>query len=49
MHNFVANNQKTDNEGRILTLHVTINDVNFVLIYLYDANAETDYVSLLNN
>ena len=49
MHNFVANNQKTDNEGRILTLHVTINDVNFGLIYLYDANAETEQVSLLNN
>ena len=48
-HNFVVNNQKTDNEGRILILNVTINDVNFVLINLYNANTETKQVSVLNN
>ena len=48
-HKFVVNNQKTDNEGRILILNVTINDVNFVLINLYNANTETKQVSVLNN
>ena len=48
-HNFVMNNQKTDNDGRILILDVTINDVNFVLINLYNANTETEQVSVLNN
>ena len=43
------NSQKTDNDGRILILDVTINDVNFVLINLYNANSETDQVSVLNN
>ena len=41
-HNFVVNNQKTDNDGRILLLHVTINDVDFVLINLYNVNTETE-------
>ena len=41
------NNQKTDNDGRILILDVTINGANFVLINLYNANAEQ--VSVLNN
>ena len=44
-----VNNQKTDNDGRILILDVTINDVNFVLIILYNANTETEQVSVLNN
>ena len=48
-HNFVVNNQKTDNDGRILILDVTINNVNFVLINLYNANTETEQVSVLNN
>ena len=43
------NDQKTDNDGRILILDVTINDVNFVLINLYNANTETEQVSVLNN
>ena len=41
-HNFVVNNKKTDHDGRILILDVTINNVNFVLINLYNANTETD-------
>ena len=42
------NNQKTD-DGRTLILDVTINDANFVLINLYNANTETEQVSVLNN
>ena len=43
------NNQETDNDDRILILDVTINHLNFVLINLYNANAETEQVSVLNN
>ena len=43
------NDQKTDNDGRILILDVAINDVNFVLINFYNANTETEQVSVLNN
>ena len=42
------NNQKTDNDGWILILDFTINDVNFILINLYNANTETQQVPLLN-
>ena len=43
-HNFVVNIQKTDNDGfRCLILDVTINDVNFVLINLYNANTGTSF------
>ena len=48
-HNFVANNQKTDNDGRVLVLDVTINNVNFALKSLYNAKTETERVSVLNN
>ena len=48
-HNFFVNNKKTDNDGQILILDVTINDADFVLINLYHANTETEQVSVLNN
>ena len=48
-NNFVVSNQKTDNNGRILSLDVTFNDVSFVSINLYNANTETKQVSVLNN
>ena len=48
-HNFVANNQKIDNNGRILILDLTINDVNLVLMNLYNTNTEIEQVSVLNN
>ena len=48
-HNFVVNNQKTDNDGRISIIDVTINDVNFVLINLDNANTEMEQIPLLNN
>ena len=48
-HNFVVNNQKTDHDGRILILYVTINDINFALINLYNTNTEKEQVSVLNN
>ena len=47
--NFFVNNKKTDNDGQILILDVTINDADFVLINLYHANTEMEQVSVLNN
>ena len=48
-HNFIVNNQKTDNDGWILVLDVIINNVNFVLINLYNTDTKTEQVSVLNN
>ena len=48
-HNFVVSNLKNDNDGGILILDVTINNVNSVLINLYDANTEREQVYVLNN
>ena len=42
-------NLKNDNDGRILILDVTTNNVNSVLIDLYDANTEREQVYVLNN
>ena len=47
-HNFVVSNLKND-DGRILILDVTINNVNSVLINLHDANTEREQVYVLNN
>ena len=43
------NNQKTDNDGRILILDVIIKDVNFVLIDLRNTNTEREQAFVLNN
>ena len=43
------NNQKTDNDCQTLILDVTINDVDFVLLNLFDGSTETEQVSVLNN
>ena len=48
-HSFVVNDQKTDNDGQILIVDVTIKDVVFVLINLYNVNTEKEQVSVLNN
>ena len=48
-YNSVVNNQKTDNDGRILLIYVTINDVDLVFINLSTVNTEMEQVSVLNN
>lgn len=48
-HNFFVNNRKTDNDGRILIGHDTVNDAAFLLINLDNGNTETKKVSVLNN
>ena len=42
------NNQRTDNDGRILILDLRTNDVDFILINFHNANTETE-VSVWNN
>lgn len=43
------NNRKTDNDGRILIGHDTVNDAAFLLINLDNGNTQTKKVSVLNN
>ena len=44
-----TNKQETDKEGRILILNVSINDSEYVLINLYNANTEKEQIDVLNN
>ena len=44
---FFVNKQETDKEGRILILDVSINDSEYILINLYNAN--TEQIDVLNN
>ena len=44
-----TNKQETDKEGRILILDVSINDSEYVLINLYNANTEKEQIDVLNN
>ena len=46
---FLVNKQETDKEGRILILDVSINDSEFILINLYNANTEKEQIDVLNN
>ena len=44
---FILNQQKNDSNGRILILDVTINDLNYILINLYNSNTEKEQIALL--
>ena len=44
-----TNKQETDKEGRILILDVSINDSEYILINLYNANTEKEQIDVLNN
>ena len=44
----VVNNQYKDIHGRFLILEVSINDKNFLLINLYNANTELDQLDVLD-
>ena len=46
---FFVNKQKTDKEGRILILDVSINDSEYVLITLHNGNTEKEQIDVLNN
>ena len=44
-----TNKQETDKEGRILILDASINDSEYILINLYNANTEKEQIDVLNN
>ena len=46
---FTVKRQQTDKEGRILILDVSINDSEYILINLYNANTENEQINLLNS
>ena len=46
---FFVKKQDTDQEGRILILDVSINDFEYILINLYNANTEKEQIDVINN
>ena len=47
--NFFSQKKETDKEGRVLILNVSINDSEYILINLFNANTEKDQIDVLNN
>ena len=45
---FTVKKQQTDKKGRILILDVSINDTEYILINLYNANTENEQIVCLN-
>ena len=46
---FTVKKQQTDKEGRILILDVSINDSEYILINLYNANTENEQINVLSS
>ena len=46
---FNVKKQETDKEGRILILDVSVNDSEYILINLYNANTEKEQINAFNN
>ena len=46
---FTVKKQQTDKEGRILILPVSINDSEYILINLYNANTENEQIDVLSS
>ena len=46
---FMVKKQQTDKEGRILILPVSINDSEYILINLYNANTENEQIDVLSS
>ena len=46
---FVLNEQKADKAGRILILDITVDADQYILINLYNANAETEQLKILES
>ena len=46
---FIVKKQQTDKEGCILILAVSINDSEYILINLYNANTENEQINVLSN
>ena len=46
---FTIKKQQTDKEGRVLILNVSINDSEYILINLYNANTENEQIDVLSS
>ena len=46
---FIVKKQQTDKEGRILILDVSINDSEYILINLYNANTENEQINVMSS
>ena len=46
---FIIKEQRTDKEGHILILNVSINDSEYILINLYNANTENEQIDVLSS
>ena len=46
---FVVKNKINDDAGHILILDVTIDDNDYILVNIYNANTETEQIKVLNN
>ena len=46
---FIIKKQRTDKEGHILILNVSINDSEYILINLHNANTENEQIDVLSS
>ena len=46
---FVVKNKRNDDAGFILILDVSIDDTDYILVNIYNANIETEQIKVLNN
>ena len=46
---FVVKNKRNDDAGRILILDASIDDTDYILANIYNANTETEQIMVLNN
>ena len=46
---FNVEKQETDKEGRILILDVSVNDSEYILINLYNANTKKEQINIFSN
>ena len=46
---FNVKKRETDKEGRILILDVSVNDSEYILINLYNANTEKEQINVFSN
>ena len=46
---FVVKNKRNDDAGRILILDTSIDDIDYILVNIYNANTETEKIKVLND
>ena len=46
---FVVKNKRNDDDGRILILDVSIDDTDYILVHIYNANNETEQIKVFND